>query len=114
MDGSIFSAIIDFFVLLSDWIGNGIYDFVKEGFAWIFAKGIILYIKFKIMVISYSYGIAKTVVEGLNISDYLTEALSNFPSTILNSIMFFRIPEAINIIMNAFIARFVLRFIPFA
>lgn len=73
---------------------------------------IITYFELKIMVIEFSYGIAKTFIEGVGLSDAITSAWSGIDSQMLAVFTYLRIPEGINMLLSAFVTRFVMGILP--
>lgn len=105
-----FTDIADFFNSILDFFKSGIYDFFKEWFASFVIWSTVAMIKAKVIVISFAWDVAQEVLTQLGISTYLSAAWAQLDNDLLNALTFFRIPEAVNIILSARTTRFVLNF----
>jgi hypothetical protein len=72
----------------------------------------ITYLEAKLMTIEIAYYFANIILSSLNISDLLAAGWSSIDSQILAVFTYLRIPEAINMILSAFVTRFVLGLMP--
>lgn len=93
------------------WITSGIYDFATETFAWIIIKVMIFKIESQLFLMGYAWDVAKEILEQLNISQEIKSALSALPTQTVEHLNFFNIINGINLIINAFMTKFVMRFI---
>ncbi len=101
---------IDFFNQILTWIGSGIYDFATETWAWVIIKVMIFKIESQLFMMVFAWDIAKDIVNQLNISQEIKSALSALPAQTVEHLNFFNIINGINLIINAFMTRFVMRF----
>jgi hypothetical protein len=78
--------------------------------AWAFEAAV--YLKFLLYFegIKFAWSVAKLVLEDLSISSTLTSFFSALPPTVRAILIDIRIPDAVNVILNAFVTRAVLRF----
>jgi len=102
----------DFFNHLWDWLNNGVVDLFTAVIAYLIEKLFLFALDFILWAVPFAWGIAKQIMTDLSISERLNAAFEVLPSDLLSTIFFFRVPEALNLIISAFITRFVLRFIP--
>lgn len=102
---------MQFFNEILTFIGSGIYDFVTEAFAWIIIKVMIFKIESQLFLMVYAWDVAKEILIQLNISQEIKSALSALPTQTVEHLNFFNIINGINLIINAFMTRFVMRFI---
>ena len=102
---------IEFFNEILTWIGTGIYEFATETFAWIIIKVMIFKIESQIFLMGYAWDVAKEILSQLNISEEIKSALSALPTQTVEHLNFFNIINGINLIINAFMTKFVMRFI---
>jgi hypothetical protein len=93
------------------FIHNGIYDFVTATFAQFVVWVTMAQIEFKIAMIAFSWDVAQQIIAQLNLSSYLDNAFAALDSTLFDFICFFRVPEAINLIMSALVTRYVMNFL---
>lgn len=76
----------------------------EHAMAWI----TIWWFKIKIAALASFWGVAEAVIDQLNISGSLNSAWASIDSELMGYLTFFRIPEALNIILQARITRFIL------
>ena len=105
-----FTDVADFFNSILDYIKNGLYDFFKEWFAAFVIWSTVAMIKAKLYALTFAWDVAQEVLSQLGISAFLSAAWGQIDSGILSAITFFRIPDAINVILSAKVTRFVLNF----
>lgn len=100
--------IIDGVYFFIEWIQVGIYtffeDLLKELVAWI----VISKIKFQIWALTFSWDVAKTIIFNLNIGSYINTAYNSLDSVLLAYLNYFRVPDAINLIIQALVTRMTL------
>lgn len=101
---------IQFFNDILTWLSTGIYDFVVEAYAWIIIKVTTFKFGFMLTMLEFYWGVAKEILQQLNISQEITSALSSLPQGTVEKLNFFNVINGINLILNAFVTRFVLRF----
>lgn len=107
----IFGDMVDGIQWLVDWFNGdeGIYDFfedlLEEAVAWM----VIAKLEFMLWTLKFSWGVAKEVMFNLGIGDHIASAFSSLDSTLMGYVNFFRIPEAVNILVQAYITKFTLR-----
>ena len=102
---------IDFFNEILTWISSGIYDFATETFASIIIKVMIFKVESQLFLMGYAWDVAKEILAQLNIIQEIKSALSALPTQTVEHLNFFNIINGINLIINAFMTRFVMRFI---
>jgi Protein of unknown function (DUF2523) len=105
-----FNSTIDFFNFIINYFNNYIYYLVTQIYAQYIIYATIASIKAKIETITFAWDIAKQILDALSISEILAAIWEDIDSTTMSFIAFFRIPEAINNILNALVARFVIDF----
>lgn len=80
---------------------------------WLIQKAIVGYLESKLSALKMAWGIAHSVLEDLGLFTALQNAWSGLGADMLATLNFFGIPAALNILFNAGLTRFVLRFLPF-
>jgi hypothetical protein len=108
---SIFNLINDFFFQIYDFLSVGLYDFFAKVFAEFIIYSTIVFIKSKIFMLEFSYSVAQEIISSLNISSFLKNSFSSLNSKLLSFLNFFKIIESINIVISAYVTKFVLKFI---
>lgn len=96
----------DFFYAITEGVPSML---VRLG-AWAFEAAI--YLKFMLYLesIKFAWSVAKLVLEDLSISSTLSSFFSGLPPTARAILVDIRFPDAVNVILNAFVTRAVLRF----
>jgi beta-mannanase len=105
-----FNKIIEFFDYIVTFITSGIYDLIVKWFAQFIISAQISMVKFKIFSLVFAWDVAKEIINQLSVSSYLQQAYNSLDSRIISLLNFFKIPDAINIILSARITKFVLKF----
>ena len=103
-------SIIQFFDFIYQFVTTGLYDFFTALFAQFIIYSSIALIKFKIYSITFAYDVAAQVMVQLDISSHINALWGSLNSNTLKVLTYFRIPEALNIVTQAYVTRFVLRF----
>lgn len=103
----------DFFDNVWNWLTEGIYDVLSDALAALIEFLVEGYLDLLLWAVPFAWGVAQTVIQDLQLSQHINTAWSLLPTQAANTLAFFRIPEVIVIIVSAYAARLVLRFIPF-
>lgn len=103
----------EFLDFIYGWITTGIYAFAKDAFSWMIQKMLIGYYESVKWSIEFAWDIAQDVLNELNISNQIMSAFNALPGTTKQVMVFFRIPEFLNLILSAFTTRLILKFVPF-
>ncbi|HEX8376762.1 MAG TPA: DUF2523 family protein [Pedobacter sp.] len=91
-----------------DWFSSGIYLFFEEWFKEAVAWFVVATVKAKIWAVGFSWDVAKIVLQNLGLSQYISSAWAGLDSQVLGYVTFFRIPDALNIIFQAYVTRLTL------
>ncbi|SFB90495.1 DUF2523 family protein [Pseudoalteromonas denitrificans] len=94
-----------------EFFTTGIYDFVVEAYAWVIIKIAAFQLKATIASIEFAWDIAKEIITQLNISAEMQVALERLPPDVVSKLNFFNVINGLNLLLNAFVTRFVMRFI---
>lgn len=74
------------------------------------AWGIITWLKIQIMFIKYASGIALAIMDQLGISGLIAQAFSGVGGNIVQMFAALKVPDCVNLLVQAYITRFVLGF----
>lgn len=107
------AAVPDFFLGIFEFLNSGIVEFFISLGDYILGLLTCLFLQIALLMINFLWSIMKVLLTDLNISGELATSFGGFDDDMFNMIIFFKIPEALNLILGAFITRFVLRLIPF-
>lgn len=94
------------------WFDNGIYQFFVELTAYLIEKITIMYLKWTLAALTFSWDVAQQILVDLQISQMLSSMWNNFDSDTLNLITWLKMPDFVNTVLTAYVTRFVMRFIP--
>lgn len=92
---------------------GGLYELLTKWTAWFIRWFVVGMFKAKIAALTFAYDVAQELITSMNLSAYLNNAYASLESRTLAALTFFRIPEAINIIISASVTKFVFRFLGF-
>jgi hypothetical protein len=106
----IVNSIVDINQEIQDFRSTGIYHFFVEWFAETMKWFYVGWYKSKLFAITFAYDVAKEILTSLNMSRMIETAFNSLDSRVMQIVTFFRIPEAINIILSAYTTRMVLTF----
>lgn len=102
----------NFFDYINDWLNSGIYTFFTEFTAYVIEAAVVGYLSFLNFVIPFAWGVAKTILDDLNVSSQINAAFNDLDSMSQALLVAFRIPECINFALSALATKFVLRMLP--
>ena len=86
---------------------------ISDAIIYLAAQGFIFYIEAKLYAVTFAWDIAQVVIAELNISAQLQSVWGMIDSQTMNTLAFFRIPEALNLILAAFPTKLILRMMGF-
>jgi hypothetical protein len=109
----IVNAIVDFSDQVQSFFADGIYDLLSQWTAWFIEWAVVAMWKVKLAVLAFSWDVAQNIIADLNISAFLNQAWGALNSQTLSMLFFFRVPEAVNIIVSAGVTKLVFRFVGF-
>lgn len=105
-------SMLGFFDYINEWLNSGIYTFFTDATAYLVEYFVLAYLKLLTVAIPFAWGVAKTILQDLNISQLIDAAYAELPSLSRQVMTILRVPECINIALSAYVTKFVLRFIP--
>lgn len=105
------NSVIDFFNQTLAFINTGIYDLMVKIFAQLVIWSTVAMFKFKLWMITFAWDTASQIMSDLNLSSYISNAFSSLDSEVLDVVIFFRIPDFVNITTTALITRYILNMI---
>lgn len=73
---------------------------------------IITWLELKVVALDIAWGIAEQILSALGLGDHLQTAWAAVPSEIASVFNYLRIPESINLVMTAYLTRFILGLLP--
>jgi hypothetical protein len=107
----IVNSIVDVRQQIDDFRSSGIYQFFTHWFSEFLKWWVVAWYKGKLQAITFAWDVASEILSSLNLSAVVQSAFSQLDSNVVSIISFFRIPEAINLILSAYVTRQVMTFI---
>lgn len=107
----IFSSILEALQFIADWftLDDGIYAFFEELLQQIAAWYVVAKLKFMLWTLNFSWGVASQIMFNLGIGTYISSAFSSLDPVLMGYLNFFRVPEGLNLIIQAYITNITLR-----
>lgn len=103
------NVIYDGFMWFIQFVYVGIYDFLHEVFEEFIAWYVIAQLKGMLVLMEFSWGVGKQIMINLNVGDYIQEGFSSLDPVLMGYLNFFRVPEGLNLIIQAIATRVTLR-----
>lgn len=104
-------AIIEAINRFFEFSSSGIFDFIHSLAVQLQYYFVIWSIKAKVFFLSVSWEVAKTLLSNFGISTLLNNAWSSFDSELVSYLTLLKVPEGLNIIIQAYITKFSMRLI---
>lgn len=101
-------VIYEGFLWIIQFIYTGIYDFVEEVLQELVAWLVIAKLQGMLVLMEFSWGVAKQIMINLNIGDYINQGFNQLDPVLMGYLNFFRVPESINLIVQALATRLTL------
>lgn len=102
----------EFLQSISDFFTTGIYTFFEEAAKYFVTTLLIWWVKSQIWGISFAWEVGQSLLSAFNVSSHISSAFGALSSEVMAGITFFRVPEAVNILLSAGATRFVLNMVP--
>lgn len=103
----------EFFDTIYQFITNDIFIILNDFVVFLAAKATIAFFTAKIFMVSMAWQVGSQVLTELNITTAINQAWGNLDSDTYNAIAFFRVPDALNIIMASYPAKMFMRMLGF-
>lgn len=105
--------IIAFFQFIWDFLSTGIYDFVKDGLVLLTKAAMYSWFQVQVFALEVAYEAAQSIMSDLGVAQAVRQRWGDIPADVADTLTFFGIPQALNIIFSALSTRFALKFVPF-
>jgi len=99
--------LLDALQWISDFFGDGEVNLWQQIEAHLF----IWWLKIKIAAVQHAWGVAQAVIQQLGISSAVQSAWASIDSTVMGYLTFFKVPDAVNVLISARVTRLVLTFL---
>lgn len=107
------NSVVDLQQTVSNFFQTDLIVLLTKFTAWFVQWSVVALWKAKLALLGFSWGVAQQIMSNLNISSYLNGAWSSLNSSVLSMLTFFRIPDAVSMILSASVTKFVFRFLGF-
>lgn len=104
-------SIGDYFSDFWDFFDNDVPNFFQRALTYILEKIVLFKINAQIEATKLAWSVAKAVFENFQIGSKLANAATALPRDVQAAIVDMRLFDGLNIVINAFIARYVMRFL---
>ncbi|ALQ10374.1 DUF2523 domain-containing protein [Pseudoalteromonas sp. SCSIO 43210] len=94
-----------------DFFDNDVPNFFKRALAYIIEKVVLFKITAQIEAMKLAWSISKSVIESFQVGSKIASAASGLPQDVKAALVDLRLFDGLNIIVQAFIARYVMRFL---
>lgn len=101
----------DYFTDFWDFFDNDVPNFFQRALAYITEKIVLFKINAQIESMKLAWTVAKSIFENFQIGSKLANAASALPQDVKAAIVDMRLFDGLNIVINAYIARYVMRFL---
>jgi hypothetical protein len=102
-------TIVDGISFMVEFIYVGIYDFIQEVMQEVVAWLVIAKLQSMLFLMEFSWGVAKQIMINLNIGDYIQAGFNGLDPVLMGYLNFFRVPESLNLIIQAIATRVTLK-----
>lgn len=102
-------TIVDGITWFIDYLYVGIYQFVEEIFQQLVAWLVIAKLQTMLFLMEFSWGVAKQIMINLNVGEYIQQGFSNLDPVLMGYLNFLRVPEGLNLIVQAIGTRVTLK-----
>lgn len=101
--------LVEFTDSILDWFEQDQYSFFQELMAWAMIQATIWKIEFMLWSAQFSWGVAQAVLDNLTIGQQVEQIWQQTDSYVLSWLNYFKIPDALNMILTAGTTKFVMR-----
>lgn len=102
----------NFFGFISDWLNSGVYGLLTDFTAYLIKQAVLAYLALLNTAIPFAWGVAKSILQDLNLSALINSAWDELPSMSQDVATAFKVPEIINTAITGYVTKFVMKFIP--
>lgn len=104
----------DIFELIANiwtWLTSGIYDYTVEFMSYLIQASVKMSLAATYSMMNFSWDIAQDMLDDLQITQFISGMYSHFNNQILDVLLYFRIPEFTNILINSYVTKYVFSFL---
>lgn len=101
----------DFITQFWEYFESDVPDFTKRMLAYIFEKAVVVKLYIELETMKLAWSVAKQILANLEIASKITSLANALPQDIRAAIVDMRLFDALNIVLNAVLTRFIMRFL---
>lgn len=109
--GGAAQAMGDFFTDIWAFLDDDVPSFFERALAFIIEKITLIKIAAQIEAMKLAWSVAKAIMENFQVASKITSAVNALPQDVRAAIADMRILDGVNIIIQAYVSRYVLRFL---
>ena len=102
----------DFFDYIAGWLDSDLYEFAVEWTAVFVKEATLATIGWTILAVQFAWDVAQQIMDDIGFSAFIANMYSGFDSQLMNVLLWFRIPEVVSVTINAYVTKYVMRWIP--
>ncbi len=102
---------LEYLKSIYEWMTSGIYDFFVQLVSYCIAISLEITLKSTLFMLRFSWDVAYQLMQDLQITTFLNDMYAHIDSSIMDVMLYFRVPDFINVVMNAYITRYVFSFL---
>lgn len=99
----------EFFDSIYQYLTVGLWLDINAMIVYVMAKLVIWAFELKLALIVFAWDVGKEVVNQLNLTATMNQAMSNLSSETYDAMAFFRVPDVLNMIMASYPAKLFMR-----
>lgn len=90
---------------------NDIPSLAQRFFAWFIVWFVKAQLFLKLKLMTFAWGVAQVIISDLNIMSEITSQVSSLPQDIRQAIVDMRLLDGMNLLLNAYVTKFVMKFL---
>jgi len=107
-----FNSVNGFIDYVWNFLSSGIYDFFKALLVILTKAALYSYLQFQIFMLEVAYEVAQEIMQEVGITQVIQQAWGAIPADVYSTLLFFNVPQGINLILAAIPTRIAFGFIP--
>ena len=98
---------------ITNFFADDVFGLLTKFVAWFVQWSVVAMWKAKLAALAFSWGVAQQIMINLDISGHLNSTWAALDSRTMAMASFFRVPEAVSMLISASVTKFVFKFIGF-
>jgi hypothetical protein len=102
----------EFYDYIAGWLDSDLYQLAVEWMALFVKEMTLATIEWTTLAVIFAWDVAQQIMEDIGFSEFIAGMYAGFDSQLMNVLLWFRIPEVVSITVNAYVTKYVMRWIP--